>query len=201
MAKYRDIDRADELKSAKIKLEAYRGSTKAAKASAYAAARNGLKLLVGSQKAFLKPFGETADFYWEIDALAQSTRAAKATEDKDDGFIGLVLAPIFLSSIALLTAQLPLPAPANRVVKLAIKGLKPAKVFVTKVKGNPKPTTSRITGTPYTLQETNTASCPFGQGVAPNADTEKEAQQALKTVYKTSIPDSRIRFRNQGFMG
>lgn len=85
MARYGDINRAEQLMAAKNKLDAWRKLDSAAKSAAYKAARLGLKINVGASLGYIKPFGETNDnFYWLARILALPTTAPKPDVEENN---------------------------------------------------------------------------------------------------------------------
>jgi len=197
MARYADINRADELMAAKTKLEAWRKLDKAAKATAYAAARLGLKVNVGKSTAYIRPFGQASDnFYWEANILAVPTEpAVTGKEENNNTLITNVRTAVINAGVVAETA----PTGANVSIKRARK-IQFSRVVCTVPKTQRRPTTSRATGLPYNQVETDTVSCPFGQGAAPR-DIEQTARQAIRDALKTSQPTARVSFKPQGYVG
>jgi hypothetical protein len=145
MARYTDINRAEELMAAKTKLDAWRRLDAEAKRTAYAAARLGLKINVGSSLAYIRPFGEGSDnFVWESKILAVPTAAPKALkEENNNSLITNVLAAVVGSGAVLQTK----PSGPSIIVKRA-KKIQFARVICTVPKTQTKDTTSRMTGRP-----------------------------------------------------
>jgi len=197
MARYSDINRAEELMAAKTKLEAWRKLDKAAKAAAYKAARLGLKINVGAGPGYIKAFGEISEnFYWEAKILAVPTAPPKPdVEENNNSLITNVRAAVIGAGGALETR----PTGANVTVKRARK-IELARVLCTLPKAQSKNTTARTTGLPYTQVETDTVSCPFGQSTAPN-NVEQAVREAIRTALKTSQPTARVSFKPQGYVG
>lgn len=196
-SRYSDINRAEQLMAAKTKLDAWRKLDAAAKSAAYKAARVGLKVNVGSSPGYIKPFGETTDnFFWEAKLLAVPTASPKPdVEENNNGLITNVRAAVIGAGGAVETK----PTGANIIVKRA-KKIQLARVVVSLPKATSKATTSRMTGRPYTLVETDTVSCPFGQGASPN-NVEAAVQAAIRAALKTSQPTARVTFKPQGYVG
>ncbi len=197
MARYSDINRAEELLAAKNKLEAWRKLDKAAKAAAYRAARLGLKINVGFSPGYIKAFGETSDnFYWEAKLLAVPTAPPKAdVEENNNALVTSVRTAVISAGAAAETK----PTGTNVTVKKARK-IELARVLCTLPKTQTKQTVSRTTGRPYTLVETDTVSCPFGASTAPN-NVEASVREAIRTALKTSQPTARVSFKPQGYVG
>jgi hypothetical protein len=197
MARYSDINRAEELLAAKNKLEAWRELDRAAKAAAYQAARLGLKVNVGSSIGYFKAFGEVSDnFYWESKLLAVPTAAPKpGVEENNNTLITNVRAAVIGAGAAAETK----PTGTNVTVKKARK-IELARVVCTLPKTLTRTTTARTTGRPYTQIETDSVTCPFGASTAPN-NVEEAVRQAIRTALKTSQPTARVSFKPQGYVG
>lgn len=197
MARYRDIERAEELMAAKTNLEAWRKLNNAAKSTAYKTARLGLKVNVGYSIGYIKPFGESSDnFYWEGKVLAVPTDPPKTdAEENSNGLITSVRSAVAAAGGFAETK----PTGTNVITKVA-KKIQFARVLCTQPKSGRRNTTSRMTGRPYLLVETDTVSCPFGQSAAPN-NVEQAVRQAIRTALKTSLPTARVSFRSQGYVG
>ena len=197
MARYADINKAEELMAAKTKLDAWRKLDKAAKSAAYASARLGLKVNVGSSIGYIKPFGEATDnFYWEANILAIPTAAPVAgKEENNNGLITNVRAAVIGAGAVIETR----PTGTNVSIKRARK-IEFSRVICTLPKPQSRPTTSRSTGRPYTQVESDTVSCPFGQSIAPN-NVEQAVRQVIRAALKTSQPTARVSFKSQGYVG
>ncbi|MEG4225534.1 hypothetical protein QUA35_06695 [Microcoleus sp. N9_B2] len=195
MARYADINRAEELMAAKTKLEAWRRLDAAAKRAAYQAARLGLKINVGSSLGWIKPFGETNNFYWETKILAVPTAAPKPEkEENNNSLITNVRTAVIGAGAAADTK----PTTANVSIKRARK-IELARVLCTVAKAQTKDAISRTTGKPYTLVETDTVSCAFGQ--TEGADNEKAVQDGIRAALKLTQSTARISFKPQGYVG
>jgi hypothetical protein len=197
MARYSDINRAEELLAAKNKLEAWRKLDKAAKRTAYKAARLGLKVNVGWTIGYIKAFGEVSDnFYWEAKLLAVPTAAPKPdVEENNNGLITNVRTAVIGAGAATETK----PSGANVTIKKARK-IELDRVICTLPKTQTRQTTARTTGLPYTQVEADTVSCPFGASTAPN-NVEQAVKEAIRTALKTSQPTARVSFKSQGYVG
>ena len=196
MAKYSDINKAEQLMAAKTKLDAWRKLDAAAKSALYKTARLGLRVNTGWDLGYFKPFGETGNFFWEARLLAVPTTAPKVgVEENNNGLITSVRTAVLASANAVVDK----PTTANTVIRRA-KKIQLARVLCTASKTQTKPTTSRITGRPYTLVEKDTVSCAFGQG-ATTGVTESAAQGLIRTSLKNSQPTARVSFKPQGYVG
>jgi hypothetical protein len=197
MARYSDINRAEELLAAKTKLEAWRKLDRAAKRAAYNAARLGLKVNVGSSIGYIKAFGEVSDnFHWESKLMAVPTAAPKpGVEENNNTLITSVRSAVIGAGAALETK----PTGTNVTVKKARK-IELARVICTLPKAQSRTTTARTTGLPYTQVETDSVSCAFGASTAPN-NVEQAVREAIRTALKTSQPSARVSFKPQGYVG
>jgi hypothetical protein len=198
MARYSDINRAEELLAAKNKLEAWRKLDRAAKATAYKASRLGLKVNVGSSIGYIKAFGEVSDkFYWEAKLLAVPTATAKPdVEENNNTLITSVRAAVIGAGAAAETK----PTATDITVKKARK-IELARVICTVPKTQTRTTTARTTGRPYTQVETDSVSCPFGAGSTDANKVEQTVREAIRTALKTSQPNARVTFKPQGYVG
>ncbi|MEG4964941.1 MULTISPECIES: hypothetical protein [unclassified Microcoleus] len=159
MARYADINRAEELMAAKTKLEAWRRLDAAAKRAAYQAARLGLKVNVGWSWGYIKPFGEAGNFFWEAKLLAVPTAAPKPDKEENNNSLITNVRTSVVSGGAAVEIK---PTTANVSIKRARK-IEFARVLCTVPKTQTRDTISRTTGKPYTLVETDTVSCAFGR--------------------------------------
>lgn len=197
MARYSDINRAEELMAAKNKLEAWRKLDRAAKAAAFKAARLGLKINVGWSPGYIKAFGEVSDnFYWEAKVLAVPTAPPKVDVEENNNSLITNVRTAVIGAAAVAETR---PTGANVTVKKA-KKIEFARVLCTFPKAQSRTTTARTTGLPYTQVETDTVSCPFGQSAAPN-NVELAVREVIRTALKTSQPTARVSFKPQGYVG
>lgn len=180
MARFSDINRADELKAAALVLEAWRKKDAAQKREAYAAAMGDHKRVNrASSTAFIQPFGVSKLFY-ETKALAfnADTPAPKEKEENANTLVGVITSALWTKAIFS-----ELPSGAGNI-SVPAKKVKFAKVRVTetgtKTKSNQ---VSRFTGKVYTKHETNTLSCPYGQGSDTFAN-ESKAKDTLRSALK-----------------
>ncbi|MEG4047820.1 hypothetical protein [Microcoleus sp. Pol17_C1] len=195
MTRYADINRAEELMAAKAKLEAWRKLDAVAKKAAYAAARLGLKINVGWTWGYIKSFGETGNFFWEARLLAVPTAAPKPDKEENNNTLVTNVRTAVVNAGAALVDK---PVTANVVIKRARK-IELARVLCTQPKAQTKDTVSRTTGKPYTLVESDTVSCAFGQ--TTGADSEKAVQDGIRTALNLTQPTARISFKPQGYVG
>lgn len=196
MGRYNDLNRAEKLMAAKNKLEAWRKLDAATKSANYKAARLGLKLNVGWQWGYIKPFGETGNFFWEARILAVPTAAPKAGIEENNNSLITNVRNAVLASANIVIEK---PTTANTSIKRA-KKIQFARVLCSVPKTQTKPAISRITGRPYTLVESDTASCAFGQG-ATTGTTEVVAKGLIQQSLKGLQPTERISFKPQGYVG
>ncbi|MEG4108999.1 hypothetical protein [Microcoleus sp. S13_C5] len=201
MARMTDILRADELKLAKTAYETWLKLDRAAKKAAYATATGvggGKRANRGSRIVFIQPFGAPDNFWYETKGLAPAADAPAPTtvEESASGLITAV--------ISATTAFTPLvvPAGANNMSNRARK-VQFAKVRCTeRAAGAGTPTTSRITGLPYTKYNTNTISSPFGMAPGATDKTEQFAARAIRNSLLTGNPAGRfVSFTSQGDVG
>ncbi|MEG4964589.1 MULTISPECIES: hypothetical protein [unclassified Microcoleus] len=204
MARFGDIMRAEELKAAKDKFDAWLKLDRAAKQAAYATAvGNNKRVNRASRIAYIQPFGAPDKFWYETKALASAaaTPAPNTKEENDAGLITLVLtatAPTATTGYVLATV----PTGAGNVSARA-KKIKFATVKVTERTGAGAPQISRMTGRPYLKYATNTVSSPFGVNSSASDKSEQGARKALRTALLGSTPpDNRfVGFSPQGDIG
>lgn len=195
MARFSDINRADELKAAAVKLDLWRKLDTAAKKAAYAAATavgGGKRANRASKVAFVQPFGASDRLWFETKILApQSESAAPGANEESVGSL----------ITAILTAVNPgvfaaLPTGGNNM-SVQMKKIKLAKVRLTERTGAGIPTTSRMTGRPYTKFNSNTVSCPFGKGGTFSG--EATARGLIRTALLGATPGGKsVGFSPQG---
>lgn len=163
MARFSDINRADELKAAAIKLAAWRSLDATAKRAAYATATaigGGKRANRASQIGFIQPFGDAAKLWIETKILAPPsvTPSPGTSEETVSTLITSVLTAVNPG------ISLALPDGAGNI-SVAVKKVQLAKVRLTEKTGAGIPgTVSRMTGFPYTKYNSNTISCPYGKG-------------------------------------
>jgi hypothetical protein len=193
MARFSDINRADELQAAATKLRQWRALDTAAKRQAYAASTTEFKRINrASTIAYIQPFGVNKLFY-ETKALAFSadTPAPTTKEENDTTLVGNITGALWAKSIF---ATIPTGA-GN--MSVPAKKVKFAKVRVTEQgTGKKNNHTSRFTGRTYTKHETNTLSCPYGKGTSADFASEEKAQAVLRAALKA--PKRTISFSAQG---
>lgn len=203
MARFSDINRADELKAAKDKLEAYMKLTTAAKQAAYKTATKGGRLLVGKQDGLLIPFGLPDDkIYVGLKLPAPSSSTVTGEEqEKDNALISQVIGTIVGDALWARTTR----PPTTTVIGSMGRSQPPAARVIYTKKGAQADRISRFTGKGYKSPTVNTVSCPFGIKVgAPTADrgfseTAVDVINALKP--KTPIDDSTaVRVKPQGYI-
>ncbi|MCC3410011.1 MAG: hypothetical protein JGK17_31645 [Microcoleus sp. PH2017_10_PVI_O_A] len=195
MGRYSDINRAEELLAAKNKLEAWRKLDGPAKKAAYKTSRLGLRTNIGRQVGYIKPFGTSANFWYETKVLAPPDDPATPNEENETSLITtLVSAIIGATGKRVLTAT---PTGANLIIKKA-KKIEFAKVRVQASSGNSREATSRFTGNKYRQQEVKSVSCSFGM---IGDENEQTAREAIRAALKTALPTAIISFTPQGFVG
>lgn len=190
MARFSDIRRGDELKAANDALQLWQRKTRVEKKALYATAAavgGGKRLNRNSKTAYIQPFGGADNFWYETKVLAPATDAPLLGEENATALIGavvLAVGPNILNS---------LPVGANNVSSTA-KKIQFAKVKCTERSGAGTPTTSRLTGLPYTKVNTNTASSPFGSSTAAVSQP-----LAIKLIRRALMPATPIAGRSVGF--
>ncbi|MGL5927111.1 hypothetical protein, partial [Chroococcidiopsis sp.] len=197
--RFTDIERAEELRAAKIKLEAWRSSDRVAKKAAYAAAKLGGRTNVNRQVAYIKPFGAGTNFWYETKVLTSNASSGELTpgEENEASLVGAVVAAIVAATDGF--ASTTAPTGANTVIKVA-KKIQFARVKVI-IPGTatPRTRTSRFTGNIYTQKESKSVSCPFG--MKTGSVTEAEAKVTIRNAILQLLPAARVIFYPQGFVG
>lgn len=196
MARFSDINRADELKAAAIKLAAWRALDSAAKKAAYKAAAavgNGKRANRSSKIGFIRPFGAADKLWYETRVLAPQaeTGAPKTNEEAVGNLVAAVLEAIGDGIVA------ELPAGAGNT-SVAVKKVQFAKVRLTeKTSTVPDPVISRMTGRSYTKHVSNTISCPYGKSA--NFTSEAVARGLIRTALLGTSPAGKtVGFSPQG---
>jgi hypothetical protein len=162
MARFSDINRADELKAAAVKLDLWRKLDATAKKAAYATATGvggGKRANRSSKLGFIQPFGASDKIWFETKVLAPQaeTDTPKTNEESVGNMVSAVLSAVAPG----ISATLPTGA-GN--ISVQMKKIKLAKVRLTERTGTGADATSRMTGRPYRKFNSNTISCPFGKG-------------------------------------
>lgn len=179
MARFGDIRRGDELKAANDALQLWQRKTRAEKKAAYIAAAaigGGKRLNRGSKTVFIQPFGAPDNFWYETKTLAPATEAPTTAEENA---AALILAVVSATAAYGFPS---VPVGANNMSNQANK-IQFAKVRCTEKSGAGTPTTSRLTGLPYTKYNSNTASSPFGANA-----TTKDQPAAVKLIKAILMP-------------
>jgi len=197
MARFSDINRADELKLAATALNLWRGRSRAEKAALYATATavgEGKRLNRGSKIAFIQPFGAPDNFWYETKVLAPATASPTAKEENVPSLIAAVVSAVqpYISAV--------LPVGPTNMATTA-KKIQFAKVMCTEKGTATFPTTSRMTGRPYVKMNSNTASCPFG-AIALLA-TQPVVVKIIRTTLMPATPVAgrSVGFTSQGNVG
>lgn len=196
MARFSDIERAEELLAAKNQLETWRKLDRAAKQTAYAASMLGGRTNVGRQIGWIKPFGETNNFWFETKVLAAPETPPTPKEKTEISLINTLTGAIVAATGKRVSTTA--PTGTNLVIKRARK-IQFARVKVI-VPGNEvrESRVSRFTGIKYRQREVNSVSCVFGM---LDTETEQAAQNAIRASLKTALPTAIISFVPQGFVG
>lgn len=201
MARMTDILRADELKAAKDKYEAWLKLDTVQKKAAYATAVGDHKRVNrASRTVFIQPFGGPDNFWYETKALAPAA-AAPAPAPNEENEAGLITAVITATTTAPFVV-LTVPAGANNMSNLARK-VQFAKVRCTEKTGSGAPKNSRMTGRPYMKYNTNSISSPFGYASGVVDKTEQGAAKLIRAgLMGANAPAGRsVGFTPQGFVG
>ncbi|MEG4855701.1 hypothetical protein QUB10_33180 [Microcoleus sp. B5-D4] len=203
MARFSDIMRADELKAAKDKLEAYMRLDTAAKQAAYKTATKGGRLLVGKQDGILIPFGRADDkIYVGLKLPAPSDKTVSGEEqEKDNALITSITSKIVGDTLWARTTK---PETATVVGAVGRKQPPAARVIFTR-KGASADRTSRFTGKTYKSPTVTSVSCPFGiKTGATGADrgfSENASDIVVLLKPTTPVDDSiAVRVTPQGFI-
>lgn len=178
MARFSDINRADELKAAATQLELWRKKDAEAKKKAYAdalAVGNGKRANRSSIPGFIQPFGPADKIWYETKVLAPQTQT-KAPSTNEESVGNLVTA--LLAAIGTGIAK-ELPAGAGNT-SVAVTKVQFAKVRLTEKTGKGTDANSRMTGRPYKKFNTNTISCPYGK--SSTFPDEATARDLLRTT-------------------
>lgn len=205
MARYSDILRADELKAAKDKLEAWQKLSRAAKREAYQTAVGDHKRLNrASRTGFVQPFGAPDKFWYEAKVLApaSATPEPKTKEENDAALITALLTVISPSATTGYVLA-GVPGGAGNMSTQA-KKVQFAKVRLTERSGaGESGKISRITGLPYMKYKTNTISTPFGVPAGATDRSEQAARKALRTALLGNPPANNrfVGFTPQGEIG
>ena len=194
MARYSDINRADELKAAADKLETWRRLSRPAKKTAYNTQLTALqskRANVGRQPCYIQPFISSNKVWLETKCLASPDSAPTAGEETETGLITALSTAIGISATG--RCRTVPPTGANLVI-FPGRRIKFARAIITEKKGVVIQATSRITGLPYSYRGGSSVSCPFGR-------TGSETEDAARAAIRNAIPptaDRTVRFVTQG---
>lgn len=194
MGRYSDINRADELKAAKDKLELWRKKDRAEKQAAYAAtqaATGNKRSNVGRTIAWIQPFGAPDKFFYET-WIPGPASDPTAKEENANTIITKVANAAKVQGQALIVA----PVGANIVIQQA-KKIQFAKVIYTEVGATVPTVKSRITDLPYSYRKTDSVSSNFGQA-ATGAISEQATQALLRAALLAATTNARVSFKPQG---
>lgn len=197
MARFSDIERAEELLAAKAALEAWRKLSNTAKKAAYAQSRMGLRTNTGKQFGFIRPFGGSDNFFYKTKVLATDGGTPTAGEENESSLINAVVGAV-IQAAAGKGVMTNIPTGTNVVIKTA-KKIEFAKVRVQIPTTNTRQRISRFTNKSYTQREVKSVSCSFGAGTS--TQTEQQAREAILTALKTALPTAIVTFKPQGFVG
>lgn len=197
MARYGDINRAEELKAAKDKLDLWLKMSRAEKQAAFAAtqaATGNKRSNVGRTPAWIQPFGAPDKFFYETYIPGPPSGDPTAKEENANTIITKVANAAKAEGKALI-AQ---PVGANIIIQKARK-IQFAKVIYSQVGGAVNGVVSRITGIPYSYRKTDAVSSNFGQA-ATGAVSEQATQALLRTALLGATPsgNERVSFKPQG---
>lgn len=192
MARYSDINRADELKAAAAKLDIWRKLSRTDKKALYQTtmtANNSKRANVGRKIGFIQPFIPSTKVFFETKVLAPAPDVPLPSEQAVTGLINDLV-----SAIGARVIEAP-PTTAATVI-FPGRNVKFAKALLSEY-GALKSggAVSRITGLPYSYRENSTVSCSFGRATA--TETEPAARIAIRAAI-TASDTKVIRFRIQG---
>lgn len=195
MARFSDINRADELKAAAIKLAAWRALDATAKKASYATATGvggGKRANRSSKIGFIQPFGAATKIWYETRVLAPQTETD--TPKTNEEAVGNLVTAVLTAIGAGISPELPTGAGNTSV---AVTKVQFAKVRLTEKTGAETPTNSRITGRPYIKRNSNTVSCPYGKSTT--FTDEATARGLLRTALLGTTPGGKsVGFTPQG---
>ncbi|MEP6517452.1 hypothetical protein [Microcoleus vaginatus] len=205
MARFSDILRADELKAAKDKLEAWQKLDRAAKRAAYQAAVGDHKRLNrASRVGYVKPFGAPDKFWYQTKVLAPAS-ATPEPNTKEENDAALITALLTVVSPTATTGYVLAAVPDGAGnMSAEAKKVQFAKVKLTERTGNGEPgKLSRMTGLPYMKYRTNTVSSSFGVNGAATDKSEQAARKALRDALLGNPPANNrfVGFTPQGEIG
>ncbi|MDF0551692.1 hypothetical protein [Kamptonema sp. UHCC 0994] len=197
MARYGDINRAEELKAAKDKLDLWLKMSRAEKQAAFAAtqaATGNKRSNVGRTTAWIQPFGAPDKFFYETWIPGSPSGDPTAKEENANTIITKVANAVKAANLAAIAE----PTGANLIIEKARK-IQFAKVIYSQVGGTVNGVVSRITGIPYSYKKTDSVSSSFGQGVTAPVPSEGTAQAQLRVaLLAAATGNERVSFKPQG---
>lgn len=205
MARFSDIMRADELKAAKDKLEAWQRLDRAAKRAAYQTAVGDHKRINrASRVGFIQPFGAPEKFWYQAKVLAPASATPEpGTKEENDAALITALLTVISPTATTGYVLAGVPGGAGNISNEA-KKVQFAKVKLTERSGTGEPgKLSRMTGMPYMKYRTNTVSTPFGVAAGATDKSEQAARKALRTALLGNPPANNrfVGFTPQGEIG
>ena len=190
MARYGDINRADELKAAKTAYTAWLEKSRKDKQAAYAANK---RSNVGRQIAWIQPFDAPKSFYYEFHIPLAPSTSPTANEESASAAITAVIDAATTTGNVLIKA----PTGAGVILETARK-VQFARFSYTLVGESVDGIVSRITNNPYSYRKSDSVSSAFGQN-ATSIASEITTRGSLRDKLIGSTPaGKRISFKPQG---
>lgn len=197
MGRYGDINRAEELKAAKDKLDLWLKMSRAEKQAAFAAtqaATGNKRSNVGRVTAWIQPFGAPDKFFYETYIPAAPSGNPTAKEENANTIITKVANAVKAENRAVIVE----PTGAGIIIEKARK-IEFAKVIYSQIGGTVSGVVSRITGIPYSYTKTDSVSSSFGQGTTAPVPSEGTAQAQLRAaLLAAATGNERVSFKPQG---
>lgn len=207
MAKYKDIERADELKLAKTQLENWRGLSRQAKVTAYEATKaktNNRKLATLSTVGYIRPFGYTqaSKIYLKVDLTAAFVGTAPAGMQENNALVNKLINELYVGGTPTTKyATTTKPGTGSHITGYQGKGDKSKLARITlRQKGStlPDKIASRVTGIPYKYTAWDAVSCAFGQDLSKAEQTFASACSDLDILLKDLKNGYGTSYRAQG---
>lgn len=195
------VERADEYKALKTKVDEWRAKSRADKSTLYKTqigrTRN-TKSNVGTEPGYIFPFGidQSKKILLRVGLVKDGADVA-ATEESAATLITTLRAQVVGAALfATVKNGTTFPAAGSFITDVrGNKKIKPARVKLVRTGAKVDGIASRITGTPYSYKKKDSVSCPFGQKIGTESNYEN-VKSALRTALLQD--DQAVYFTPQG---
>lgn len=195
------VERADEYKAMKTKIDAWRAKTPAEKSTLYkdqVGKTGNKKSNVGFESGYIFPFGieQSKKILLKV-GLVKDGADVSATEESAATIVTSLRAQVVGAALyANVKVSGTFPATGSFVTDArGNRKIKPARIKLVKTGAAVPNIVSRVTGNPYSYHKKDSVSCPFGQKIGTETSYE-QAKASLKSAF--TDPDLAAYFTPQG---